>query len=480
MLAYEELQGSRGKEIRYRPPRYQARALFPHMPPKLRIGSSAYQIQNISIGGIAAIGKESRTEDLSVGDTVRLTIQQSGLPIFESDAKVRWSEKTVFGSKIAFSFIDRMVELDKLINRNLQAQIATRSWPAGKEAGALVPEEYRVFCADVLRFLRGYRAVIDSNMSVPQEFTRGFDHGAVFEACESQIVQEWRALWRAGNEIVRSTMGERERRDAVKEFTEVVLTPELRGGAIWDRSYAKPLGYPGDFGVMNQVYDWERVGSDAYAMLLHRVGLEVAECIKTRMELVRSEIGNVITSTNGRTARIMSLGCGSAREVETWLTRSRTAPPRAEFTLVDQEQLALDYAYRAAYPHIVRTEERCRLNCMHISFTDLLRGNGEMKNLPPQDLIYSVGLLDYLTDRRAASLVRRLFELLMPGGLLIIGNMNETPLSNLWPMEFITDWSLYYRSEPQMMAWTANLDPAGAWTDTETTGRVRLLYVRKR
>jgi len=478
MLAYEELQGARGREIRYRPPRYQARALFPHRPPKLKIGASAYQIQNISIGGIAAIGKEAVSDDFSVGDTVRLTIQQAGLPIFESDAKVRWAEKTVFGSKIAFSFVDRVVELDKLINRNLQAQIATRTAPAGK-AGALVPEAYRVFCADVLRLLRGYRAVIDSNISVPQEFTRDFDHAAVFEACEPQIVQEWRTLWRTGNEIARTVMGEREVRDAVKEFTELVITPELRGGAIWDRSYAKPMGYPGDFGIMNQVYDWQRVGSEAYSMLLHRVGLEVAECIKTRMERVRHEIGNVIGSTSGRTARILSLGCGSAREVETWLARSRSAP-RAEFTLIDQEQLALDYAYRAAYPHIVKSEERSRLNCLHISFTDLLRGNGEMKQMPPQDFIYSVGLIDYLTDRRATGLVRRLFELLVPGGLLIVGNMSDMPLSNLWPMEFICDWSLHYRDERQMLAWAEGLDPAGAWTDTETTGRVRLLYVRKR
>jgi uncharacterized protein (DUF2126 family) len=95
-------------------------------------------------------------------------------------------------------------------------------------------------------------------------------------------------------------------------------------------------------------------------------------------------------------------------------------------------------------------------------------------------LIYSVGLLDYLTDRRAASLVRRLYDLVIPGGLLIIGNMNETPLSNLWPMEFITDWSLYYRTDAQMLAWAEDLDPAKAWTETECTGRVRLLYIKKR
>jgi extracellular factor (EF) 3-hydroxypalmitic acid methyl ester biosynthesis protein len=119
MLAYEELRGARGKEIRYRPPRYDARALFPHRPPRLRVGSAAYQIQNISLGGVAAITKEAPNDDLTVGDTVRLTIQQAGLPIFESDAKVRWAEKTIFGAKVAFSFVDRVMGLERLINRNL-------------------------------------------------------------------------------------------------------------------------------------------------------------------------------------------------------------------------------------------------------------------------------------------------------------------------------------------------------------------------
>jgi chemotaxis methyl-accepting protein methylase len=241
------------------------------------------------------------------------------------------------------------------------------------------------------------------------------------------------------------------------------------------------MGYPGDFEIMNQVYDWQRVGNDAYQMMLHRIGLEVAECIKTRMEVVRCEIGKAVSEKEvGRTARVLSLGCGSAREVETWLARNRSATPRAEFTLIDQEQLALDYAYRAAYSDIVRSGNRCRLNCLRISFIDVLRGLGGMDRLPPQDLVYSVGLIDYLTDRRAASLVRRLYELVMPGGLLIIGNMNETPLSNLWPMEFITDWPLHYRNEAQMLTWAEGLDPAGAWTETERTGRVRLLYIRKR
>ena len=75
--------------------------------------------------------------------------------------------------------------------------------------------------------------------------------------------------------------------------------------------------------------------------------------------------------------------------------------------------------------------------------------------------------------------MRKLYDGLAPGGQLIIGNMNETPLSNLWPMEFIVDWTLYYRSDAQMMAWTDGMNAARAWTETECTGRVRLLFVQK-
>jgi hypothetical protein len=67
----------------------------------------------------------------------------------------------------------------------------------------------------------------------------------------------------------------------------------------------------------------------------------------------------------------------------------------------------------------------------------------------------------------------------MPGGLLIIGNMNECSLSNFWPMEFIADWSLQYRSDGDMMAWVDGLNSGAAWTETERTGRVRMLFVRK-
>ena len=341
MLAYEELKGSAGREIRFRPPRYDARKLFPHLRPRVRVRGNVYHLHNISLSGIAAVSHQTTDDGLpEVGETVRAQHPAIGpADLRKFRARLPCARSTVFGSKVAFNFVDRFVEFDKLLTRNTQAQIAARSPLFVSETSQLVPQEYRAFCADVLKLLRSYRVVLESNSAVAPEFKHGLDQVEAFETCEPRLIQQWRSLWRTGNDLTLAMVGDRDVREATKEFTELVLTPELRQGAIWDRSYAKPLGYPGDFEIMNQVYDWERLGNNAYEMLMHRVGLEVAECIRTRMEVVRTHISDVVRERgHDRPARITSLGSGPAREVEAFLSSHAAPGHRAEFSLIDQEE----------------------------------------------------------------------------------------------------------------------------------------------
>ena len=480
MLAYEELKGAGGREVWFRAPRYEARKLFPHLPPRVGVKATLHKLHDISLGGIAIVCNQASEDIPDVGEVVPITVQQSGLTIFEVNARVCRRENTVFGSKVAFTFVNGFVEFEKLLSRNVQAQIALQSSLFTGETTQLVPRDYRVFCADLLRVLGSYRDLLDENMNLARQFERDFDLDGAFEACEARLVQHWRSLWRTGNDLVRGISDNRDVLEATKAFTEVVVTPVLRRGSIWDRSYAKPLGYPGDYEVMNQVYHWERRGKNVYEMLLHRLGLEVAECIKTRMDVVRANIGRVVQERGAtRAARILSLGSGPAREVELFLSSAALKNTRVEFTLIDQEQAALSYAIEKTYPHVLNAKGQARVQCLNMSFTDILRGTGGLSTLPPQDMIYCVGLIDYLADRRAQALTRRLYESLAPGGLLIVGNMNDTPLSNLWPMEYIADWNLYYRGDAEMIAWTAGLQPASVWTELESTERVRLLFVRR-
>ena len=253
MLAYEELRGSSGREVWFRPPRYEARKLFPHVLPRVRVGSHLYNLQNISLGGVAVLAQHGAEANLEPGEIVPLTIQQSGLSIFESEARVCRTETTVFGAKVAFNFLNNHVEFDTLLNRNAQAQIARRSSLLSGETAQLVSKDYRAFCSDVLNVLRSYRAVLDENSNLASQFGRTFDADSAYEACAEPLLKHWRTLWRTGNDLAREIEHKREAFEATKEFTEIVLTPELvfvcmvvliiRRAAFKPARYAVPAKY---------------------------------------------------------------------------------------------------------------------------------------------------------------------------------------------------------------------------------------------
>lgn len=479
MLAYEELKGSSGRQIYFRPKRYDASELFSGMPPKVFLKSSIFRLGDISLTGVCVNANQSVEAVFEAGETLPIIVKQAGLSIFEGKAKVVRSERSIFGSKVALNFVDGIVDFHSLLRRNAQARISQQLATLEPHLDGLVPSAYRAHCADVLRFLRAYRSVIEASVKPFPHQATGLGIDEAYAMCEERIIPQWRSLWRAGNQLVTDVMADKKRLEAMKEFTELVVTPELNHGPVWWRSYFKPAGYPGDFGIMNYVYDWQREGGDVYNQLMHRIGLDVAECIATRMHVVRKVIGDTIQAASGTLVRSLSLGCGSAREVELYLKDPEAPQGPVRFTLIDQEQEALAYAYDHSYPLTLSAKPQAKVQALNVSFTDVLRGGAWLDDVGPQELIYSVGLIDYLIDRRARMLAGRLYERLAPGGLLIIGNMNETELSNLWPMEFITDWHLYYRTEKDMLGWTEGMANSRAWTETDPTGRVRMLYVRK-
>jgi len=480
MLAYEELKGSSGRQMFFRPRRFEATHLFFGTPPKVTINANSFRLGNISLTGLSASANQSVELDFGEGDLVPITIAQAGIEIFAGKARVVRCERHVFGSRVALNLIDGTVDFNSLLRRNAHARISQQLAILEPDTKGLVSPEYRAHCADVLRFLRAYRAVTDASMQPQAGRNPSLSIDDMFELCEERIIPQWRKLWLGGNDLVRGLMSDKPTLDAVKEFTELVLTPEFNQGPVWWRSYFKPAGYPGDFEIMNYVYDWQREGKDIYGQLLHRIGLDVSECITTRMHVVRKTINTIVHQHQGeQPARILSLGCGSAREVQLHLDDASSTDQPVVFTLIDQEENALAYAYDSAYPLTLTRKKQAKIQALNVSFTDVLRGGKWLDDVGGQDLIYSVGLIDYLVDKRARALAERLYDRLLPGGLLIIGNMNETELSNLWPMEFITDWHLYYRTEAEMLAWTSTLPGSRAWTETEPTGRVRLLFVRK-
>ena len=76
--------------------------------------------------------------------------------------------------------------------------------------------------------------------------------------------------------------------------------------------------------------------------------------------------------------------------------------------------------------------------------------------LAQYDFVYAAGLFDYLNASVAVALTRRMFDMVSPGGLMLIPNFLSGARDRAY-MESFMDWHLIYRDEADMRALAAGL-----------------------
>jgi hypothetical protein len=283
LKTYEELTGGEGRQVFYRAQRFNARDLFRQALPDLEIDRVRYTLQNLSLNGFSAAASAGANAVCLPGEQLPVEMAVRGVPLFEARGEVVRVTPSSSGAHIAVRLLDRCLDISQVVAKYQETLIRTDLAELA-EAESAVPPAYRQLCADILHLIRGYRGALDRFEQTRPEARAAAD---MLAACEERIIPRWRSLWHAANELMLPLMDDVAARRAAKRFTELVVTPELMAGAIWRRSYEKPMGYPGDFQIMKMVYDWRREGDRLFDRLMHRIGLDVAECIATRMVMMR-------------------------------------------------------------------------------------------------------------------------------------------------------------------------------------------------
>jgi SAM-dependent methyltransferase len=485
MLTYEQLKGGEGDLIHYRPERFAAKDMFQQGIPDVTVGGHPLVLQDLSIGGVGVMDhcRADAGPDWTqrIGERLPVRLSVRGEVIHASMAEVRRCNVSAGKATVGLRLVDRHLDMAGLIEKywesTLRGELAYHTAPDLH----LVAPEYRRLVADTQALLRHTRRTlarmeekIGADGPSQQQIT-----GRMLSFCEEQIVPRWRELWLEANAMLWPVMDDPARLRATKKFTEEVLTPELVGGPIWHRGYDKPFGYPGDFLLMKQIYDnqWEGVG--AYHKICHRLGVHIGEFVANRMLMMKDEIAESVFDKNGEdTTHITSLGSGPAQEVQAYLD-ALSLPGSTRFTLIDQDRRALDLAHTESRRRVLQHGGRARVDCLWTSFMQLLRPGAFLEQMPAQDLIYSVGLIDYLTDRRTGQLIERLYKHLAPGGRLVLGNVKRSSEASLWPLEFIADWSLIYRSEEDMTRLAATIPEAKQEVFSDETNCVVVMRLTK-
>ncbi|MDY7227245.1 class I SAM-dependent methyltransferase [Hyalangium rubrum] len=210
--------------------------------------------------------------------------------------------------------------------------------------------------------------------------------------------------------------------------------------------YERPRGYAGDAALIDYLYA-ERIeeelhlhpGTNIYRFMYQQPS---PRSVRERRVLLAQEIDKVASQVH--MPRILSVACGHLRESE--LARSVKEHHIGEFIAFDQDPMSLAEVSRQ------HPENAIRPVCG--SVRALLTGRALFGHL---DLAYSAGLYDYLSDNTARRLTQILFNMLNPGGRLLVANFATCPEAGY--LEAFMDWWLIYRDEDQMQALTLDIDP---------------------
>jgi extracellular factor (EF) 3-hydroxypalmitic acid methyl ester biosynthesis protein len=240
----------------------------------------------------------------------------------------------------------------------------------------------------------------------------------------------------------------REERDAIRSHPLYTL---LQSNPYVSRANVKPRGYAGDAVLIDYIYNkcpGQELGSVERTMFDCTIAFQTAEGVRLRRDYAEQFIGEAYAADK----KVAALACGHFREGDSLVGQNMS-----NFTLVDQDPLSLDIASE--------NHPSAQIICANV--IHYLR-NCVSKGVK-FDLIYTLGLTDYL-DARAMRLLHKLMKnCLAPGGDIILANFMPDHLAIGW-MDAVMDWHLIYRNEDELASYayevglipTTWVDPTGS------------------
>jgi extracellular factor (EF) 3-hydroxypalmitic acid methyl ester biosynthesis protein len=251
------------------------------------------------------------------------------------------------------------------------------------------------------------------------------------------------------------------------------------------RVFHKPLGYAGDYEMVNMLLRDPQEGSSVFAKLINAwfIAQPPAQAHRNRIEYLSQILIEETLRTKSRdnANRVFSLGCGPAAEVQHFMSESPLSN-QARFALLDFNDETLQYANSVLSECKNRHQRQTQLQFIKKSVVQILKGAarsspGAQEN--KYDFIYCAGLFDYLPDRICKELIQLLYDMLAPGGLLLGTNVDVVnPIRHM--LDYLLEWHLIYRTGTQMRNLVPALIPADEVSlRTDVTGVNLLLQIRR-
>jgi len=384
-----------------------------------------------TLGPGELIGELSFLEGSPASATVRAVENSLLLKVSFEALEARLAEDTDFAARLYRSFARtaarRLRAREAFYGQQLHQREQAEQSDGIEQRIETLLEEYKRLLQEADRAAAKEGGVVPDDLA--REIRGGF---ATFVIALNAAIGDQSGL----TELVRERLGARVQRDVL---------PYLLMTKTSERLYSKPRGYAGDFLSIDWIYADVAQGEGRLGKLLDRCFLDepAARAVRNRRDLLKGKIMDVLERNPERPVKITVMACGPAREVFD-VFELLPDPARLEVELIDIDAEAL--AQVAAEAKERGLDARIRTHQANLVYLALGRDSLDISD---QDLVYSIGLVDYFNDKLTTKLMSYGHSLLRSGGQLVLGNFHPSNPDKAL-MDYVLDWRLIHRDEADM------------------------------
>jgi len=412
----------------------------------------------------------------------KLTVTVRGRTVYEGKATISSLVSNGGGVTCKALLDERGINAGALAN---EAAVSFGQFQQKWLAGYRILSEFKVVVADIEIFLVNLRQWVEEIELAASAGPNGKPSPSlelVIQEAGPGVIAAFNSLHERFEDIAYRIAPEL--RSVHQNYARRRLHPLFLSAPFAHRTYYKPLGYAGDYEMMNMIMRNTVEGSSLFARLVHLwlVRQWPAQSVRNRIAHLRGAIleETARVARSGGRARILNIGCGPAWEVQEFLRESLLSND-ADFTFMDFDAETLAYVQRTLDEANRTHGRRAGITTVQSSVQQLLKRALQSRRSAPAeqyDMIYCAGLFDYLSSATCKALVSVCHDWLRPGGLVVAANMNDSqPFRNM--IEFLLDWFLIYRDAAFMGTLRPDTPSASATVIAEPTTVNLFVHVRK-
>ncbi|HEY1660932.1 MAG TPA: class I SAM-dependent methyltransferase [Verrucomicrobiae bacterium] len=314
-----------------------------------------------------------------------------------------------------------------------------------------VAPEFKVAVADMQTFLEDFRLWMEQTelKLQAQPFDRQASERKILEALVGPVMPGMASLFERFERLIHEVP--KDSQAAAIIYAKRMLHPSVLCAPFMRRTFEKPLGYAGDYEMVNMMTRDPFQGDSLFAKVLNTFFLNTPPVVahRNRIDSLTEHLHSEVfrRSVKGKPTKIFNLGCGPAMEIQRFLAKSPMSD-NVEFTLLDFNDETIEYTQRNLAQVCRKYDSDCMIRVLKKSVAQLIKDSSAFPR-GSFDMVYCAGLFDYLPDPVCSKLMAIFWNLVAPGGLLLVSNVHSNNPSRGW-MEYMVDWHLIYRDAEQM------------------------------